>query len=248
MNFNKSARVDGLMPLFQARAKGNPHGWGFARVNREGGNIWEVAKEPVSAVSSAAATKIATDPTWISDIILGHVRFASCGSHTYDNTHPFEAHYRDRNWVFAHNGTLFGLIEPNKLTYPTKGQTDSEQLLCSVITVFEQLKLDFYDFEELESVLHTFNDDGNMNLVFSDGACTFCYKDKGSAFGLDICPVEPLVVDGIVVDAAPDAAEALTGYVVTTHGLTQNKAWEPIPAGSLLVFENGALIYGAKAK
>lgn len=244
MNFNKAARLNGIMPLFQARAKGNPHGWGFARVNRAGGNVWDITKEPVSAVTSAAATKIATDPTWISDIVLGHVRFASCGSHTLLNTHPFELDYREHHWVFAHNGTLFGLIEPNKLTYPVKGETDSEQLLCSVATVLHQLDLDFYNFVELESFLRTFNDDGNMNLVFSDGACTFVYKDKGSAFGLDICPVEPLVADGTLADDAEPSDEPLTGYVVTTHGLTQNRAWKPIPSGSLLVFENGEMIYG----
>lgn len=242
MNFNKSVRADKLMPIFQSRAKGNPHGWGFARVDR-GEGVWDVEKEPVTAVTSQLATQIAADPNWVSDIILGHVRYASQGAHTFINTHPFMREYRERNWVFAHNGTLWGLIEEKKLTCPVEGQTDSEQLLCSLITALDRLDLDFYDFDELASLLRTFNDDGSMNLVFSDGAATFCYKDKGASFGLDICKAEALVASGDLVAEDGDNTD-LTGYVVTTHGLTQDKAWEPITPGSLLVFSNGEMIYG----
>lgn len=245
MNFNKPVRPHALMPIFRNRAKGNPHGWGFARVERNSadGDVWDVTKEPVSAVESALAAEIATNEGWTSDVILGHVRFASQGAHTQINTHPFQREYRGRNWVFAHNGTLFGLIEPNKLTCPVEGQTDSEQLLCSIITAFERLDLDFYDFEELESILRTFNNDGSMNLVFSDGASTFCYKDKKASFGLDICPASDLIADGYIF-AEDGNNEDLTGFVVTTHGLTTHKAWEPITPGSLLVFQNGEMVYG----
>jgi glutamine amidotransferase len=244
-NFNKPARVAGIMPIFQSRAKGNPHGWGFARVERGSpeGDVWSVEKEPVTAVTSERATAIANDPNWVSDVVLGHVRFASQGAHTYLNTHPFERTYRDRNWVFAHNGTLWGLIEPDKLTCPVEGQTDSEQLLCSIITAFERLDLDFYDFEELESILNTFNNDGSMNLVFSDGASVFAYKDKSAAFGLDISPAAPLIADGFLSAADGNDAD-LEGFVVTTHGLTNHKSWEPIAPGSLLVFSGGKILYG----
>lgn len=245
-NFNKPVRMHKLLPLFQARARGNPHGWGFARVDRAD-NRWDLAKEPASAEASALASQISSNKDWVSDIVLGHVRFASQGAHTYINTHPFVREHGDagdeRTWVFAHNGTLWGLIEPKRLTCPVEGQTDSEQLLCSIITVLDRLNLSFYDFAELERILQTFNGDGSMNLVFSDGSHTFVYKDSGAAFGLDIIDAESLVQSGHL-EAEDGNNDDLVGYVVTTRGLTANRGWSPIAPGSLLVFSCGEVVYG----
>lgn len=89
--------------LAQSRCdlRGECHGdgWGIG---------WFRQGRPEIVRSTAAAS---TDPEWnaasesvLSEAVIGHVRQASVGSLSLENTHPF-VHGR---WIFAHNGTLTG--------------------------------------------------------------------------------------------------------------------------------------------
>ncbi|MBI4702363.1 MAG: class II glutamine amidotransferase [Deltaproteobacteria bacterium] len=66
-----------------------------------------------------------------SDILVSHIRCATVGGHTTDNTHPF----RYRQWMFAGTGTVdrFGALRdklydslPSFLQRSVRGETDSE--------------------------------------------------------------------------------------------------------------------------
>lgn len=68
-----------------------------------------------------------------SDVAIGHVRSATVGAQSTENTHPF----RYRQWLFAHTGTVAGFASmrdrlaesiPQFLRRNVRGETDSELL------------------------------------------------------------------------------------------------------------------------
>lgn len=89
-----------------------------------------VHKAPISAFSDAAFAAEAR--TERSRTFLAHVRFASTGARTIENTHPFEQNGR----LFAHNGVLTGLERIEARLGPDtdllRGQTDSERLFALI--------------------------------------------------------------------------------------------------------------------
>ena len=106
----------------------NPDGTGLGIFDAHGRAV--VHKQPVSAFSDASFAYEARHER--SRTFLGHVRFASTGSLTRVNTHPFEQDGR----LFAHNGVLSGLPmledELGEDMAIVQGQTDSERLFALI--------------------------------------------------------------------------------------------------------------------
>jgi len=104
-------------------AKKNPDGWGIgwydedgsARVFKEGNPIGQDNREFYELMDTVC-----------SKILIAHVRKASCGERSRENSHPFQ----HENWIFAHNGSVDRDLLWQKLdeAYKRKvqGQTDSE--------------------------------------------------------------------------------------------------------------------------
>lgn len=77
------------------------------------------------------------------DAIVGHVRHATTGPSSHENTHPF----RFRNWLFAHNGSIsqFDAVRarmleaiPEHLQRNIRGDTDSEHMFHLFLTVLQE--------------------------------------------------------------------------------------------------------------
>lgn len=106
----------------------NPDGTGLGTFDANGRPI--VHKQPISAYNDTAFACEARHER--SRTFLGHVRFATAGALTLENTHPFE---QDRR-LFAHNGVLSGLPELEAELGAdlalVKGQTDSERLFALI--------------------------------------------------------------------------------------------------------------------
>ena len=95
-----------------------------------------VDKQPLAAFEDrefARAARTARSPTFV-----GHVRFASTGALTLQNTHPFEQTGR----LFAHNGVLEGLPELEArlgvAMSLVQGETDSERWFALITTEIER--------------------------------------------------------------------------------------------------------------
>jgi predicted glutamine amidotransferase len=105
------------------QSRRNPDGTGLGVFDARGQAV--VHKAPISAFSDASFAYDARHER--SRTFLGHVRFASTGSLTLANTHPFEQDDR----LFAHNGVFSGLPElEHQLGEDlalVQGQTDSER-------------------------------------------------------------------------------------------------------------------------
>ncbi|GAA5230206.1 class II glutamine amidotransferase [Arthrobacter cryoconiti] len=107
-----------------------PDGTGIGVFNGVGAPT--VSKQPMAAwedADFACSAKTLTGTNF-----LAHVRYASTGSHTLENTHPFEQDQR----LFAHNGVVHGLAELDVRIADrggaglVRGQTDSERIFALV--------------------------------------------------------------------------------------------------------------------
>ncbi len=115
-------------------AREHPHGWGL--VHYENGAP-VLVKMPVRADRSMDARKAAAEAR--SAMVMGHIRNASIGGHTLENTHPFV----DGHWAFCHNGTidvhaiLRQRLKPERRKR-LKGETDSEVLFQWILQNMEE--------------------------------------------------------------------------------------------------------------
>ncbi|MEM3421857.1 MAG: class II glutamine amidotransferase [Candidatus Hadarchaeum sp.] len=247
LNFNKPVRCSLSFRGFLHRGRYNPHGWGIARFD---GRACQVFKEPIKAPNSKLATFLRDYESFVSKIFIGHVRYASRGDHTLQNTHPFSRTFGSREVALAHNGTLDPVMPKSALKFHPVGETDSEYLLCALLTKLSVEKIPFTDFQRIEAVLLEFNSFGNMNVLFSEGDHLYSYRDKDGYNGL--CTTErtapfhkvSLRDEDWEVDLAEEKCPDQRGFVIATRPLTDEK-WNDLPPGSLRVFKDGQCVYGA---
>jgi len=142
----------------------NPHGWGVAWFDGRG---WGLVKEPRPLRESGKARSIARVVRGL--IIISHVRFATVGSESVENTHP----WLYRGVVFAHNGSLdrerlTRLLNPGY--EDLEGETDSEVLHHLIV----QEAVNAGDFVEgVKKAVNKINEElidyTSLNFIASDG-------------------------------------------------------------------------------
>jgi glutamine amidotransferase len=111
-----------------AQSHKNPDGTGLGVFDAEGHA--HVHKQPIAAYQDIAFACEARSEC--SRTFIGHIRFATTGALSIENTHPFEQDGR----LFAHNGELLGLAqleaELGEDLALVKGQTDSERMFALI--------------------------------------------------------------------------------------------------------------------
>ncbi|MDI9561261.1 MAG: class II glutamine amidotransferase [Pseudomonadota bacterium] len=247
LNFNEPVRCSLSFRGFRHRGEHNPHGWGIARFD---GRACQVFKEPIKSSSSKLATFLRDYELFESNIFIGHVRYASRGEHTLQNTHPFIHVFRSREVALAHNGTLDSVMEESLLKFHPVGKTDSEYLLCALLTVLSDEKIHFTEFDKIEAVFQEFNKYGTMNILFSEGEHLYSYRDRDGYNGL--CMTERTAPFSKVslrdedweVDLAEEKRRDQRGFVIATRPLTDEK-WNDLTPGRMRVFKNGQCVYDA---
>ena len=109
-------------------------------------------------------------------IVIAHFRKASGSEPAIANTHPF--HYRD--WVFAHNGTIYGAAASFPLVEAEpQGQTDSELFFLSM---WEKVHAAIDPTEALAAFLKKTREQlvfTSLNFLLSDGKHLWAYRDFG---------------------------------------------------------------------
>lgn len=200
---------------FYKRSKSNPHGWGLA--------CWEkpdrfIAREPVQASYSRYLRYILNSRVK-ARLAIGHIRFATHGGWTLDNTHPFTRVINGREWVLAHNGALDIKNMPKPLLYDPYGETDSERILCLLATVIHNGG----SVEEFEELIRQLSPLGKMNLLFTEGRFLYIYHNSGTLY----------------------YRSGKGNYLVTTVPF-ENYGWLRFPKGRLVIVQNGKEVYQSR--
>ena len=248
LNFKYPVSASFSFRGFRHRSQNNAHGWGIARYD---GAACQVFKEARKAEDSRLAEFIRDYEAFQSRIFIGHVRDATQGELNLANTHPFVRVFRGREIALAHNGTLKEApMQEEELSYCQVGKTDSEGILCALLTTLERNQVALDDYSRIEEVLGEFNQGGTMNLLFSDGQTLYCYKDKKGHNGLQVveraAPFQPVSLkdEDWKVDFKEEKEPDQHGYVIASHPLTKDEPWIDLPPGRLFAFQQGLLAFG----
>ena len=131
-----------LQSRMDERGVANRDGWGIAHYGPEGPFV---QKRTNAAHDDLRFAKLAESVS--STTVVAHVRAATVGSVSIENTHPFE----HGPWTFAHNGTVTGLdaVRPmleartrSEVSPRRKGSTDSEMVFEWLLARMPQFGLD----------------------------------------------------------------------------------------------------------
>jgi glutamine amidotransferase len=113
-----------------AQSHRNPDGAGIGTFDSDDRAV--IDKQPMAAWDDADFASGARDLR--SRTFVAHVRYASTGAHTLENTHPFEQDAR----LFAHNGAFEGLADVDQrldelgVRDLVHGETDSERMFALI--------------------------------------------------------------------------------------------------------------------
>ena len=175
-----------------------------------------------------------------SENVIAHIRKASQGINSLENTHPFQREMWGGYWLFAHNGQLRLSFAPdfNGKAYRPVGSTDSEQAFCYLLN---RLRAQFPDrpcpntlFDALAELCAEIRQHGMFNFILSDGRVMYAhastllyYITRQPPFG------QAHLIDE---DMAIDFAQ------VTTLPLTDNETWRQFACDELIMFDHGKLV------
>jgi len=245
---NKVVGVSFTWRGFVKRGRVHRDGWGVAWYLDNG--LAGVVKEPRPAPDSPIARLMTQGVR--SKIVISHVRWASRGDVSYVNTHPFVRRIWGRDWVFAHNGDVSGIInDPRfklKWCYPA-GETDSEYAFCYIV---EQLSIlqNNWSLEDIVIKLWRVADEigeyGKFNFLLSDGGYLFAYMNRSNTLHYLLRHPPHRGVIALRDEDYEVRLEELKGpneyaALVATVPLT-NEEWFPMTPGTLYVFYNGDLL------
>ena len=201
----------------------NDHGWGIAYF-KNGKAV--LKKAPEKAKTSKDFFTVAEQAK--SNLLIAHVRFATVGVQCEANCHPFIQHFLNKDWVFAHNGSI---PIPRHEHHPrSRGETDSEQafnkLIDQVVRYRQKGTLQgIYPGvkEGIKSIFKRYGNNITFNFLMSDGTLFYAFNHYEE---------NPLFYLQKVKDYG-------SSFLISTKRLTPRDPWKKLRADSLLVVSNG---------
>ena len=213
------------------------HGWGLAAY--QNGKL-HIERE-VQAAVEAEGFRRAASRTY-SDAVLAHVRRATIGRVSLENTHPFS----HGAWAFVHNGTLpnFNILRPRMLELMTpehrsaiRGETDSEHVFHLILSrhetapnrsLLETLHLSLGQIItwclEIDPAARI-----GLNVLLTDGS-----RLVGSRWGRTLHFVERLGVHDCEICGFPhirhDMRHSYRAVVIASEPIT-HEPWHEVPEG-----------------
>ena len=224
---------------FERLSYDNPSGWGIAWFDDE----WHIYKEPQPLYLSGKARDL-VEKRVRGRIIVSHVRLASIGRKSLENTHP----WLYRNWVFAHNGTI-NREAPLKLLrrehWNFEGDTDSEVFFHLII----QEVIDLGDpVEGIVSAIKKIVSRGiafsSLNFIASDGEKLYALRyatRRLSYYTLYylVRPREKLELRKLSRETRQLILMKLTrgekAVIIASEPMSDEPYWKPIPNKHLVI-------------
>ena len=198
-----------------------------------------------SAVDSPLAELVRNYPIKSRNVIA-HIRKATQGTITLENSHPFIRELWGRQWIFAHNGDLYDFQPQLSGRFMPVGNTDSELAFCFVLDQLVQAfgytppSLDQV-FDLLLKISPQVAEYGTFNFCLSNGQALFAYATSKLHWLVREYPFQQAQL--IDLDVEVDFSQVTTPEdrvaVITTEPLTTNEHWTAFGAGELILFEDG---------
>ncbi len=252
MNCNTPTDICFSFTGFQARGgltDVHKDGWGIAFF--EGKGVRQFLDSIASAHSPVA--ELVRNYPIKSRNVIAHIRKATQGVVSLENTHPFSRELWGFYWIFAHNGNLVGFKPKLNGSFNPVGQTDSEEVFCWIL---QELKLRFGDIypgpEKVYDAVHELTLKagafGEFNFLFSNGemliahcSTQLCYIVRKAPFAQASLSDREVTVDFSSLTTANDQVA-----VIATIPLTDNEKWTILDPGHLCFFRDGALLENRK--
>ena len=228
----------------------NADGWGIAHWV---GDEREVIKSTMPAFADDQFVVIASD-IW-SESAIAHVRAATVGRVSEQNTHPFTF----GTWAFAHNGTVDAFQHAaTRLDIgpfgPPVGETDSEVAFLWLLNRMGDYGLDSHEqATSLAPVVELLADavldlvgisvasgaprPPKLNFVLSDGKHMAASRWGNTLFWTHRRGIRDCAVCG--VSHCPTADDTYRSVVIASEPITDER-WTEVPEGSVLGVEPGA--------
>jgi predicted glutamine amidotransferase len=202
----------------------------------DGHGVPHVSKQPIAAYADAEFAREAREVS--SRNALAHIRFASTGALTLQNTHPFLQDHR----LFAHNGVIEGLPELEAHLGEdmrlVEGETDSERLFALITREISAREGDIAagieaacSWVAARLPLYAIN----FVLATADGLWALRYPYTHPLYVLERAPGEPLEHSsslGTRVRSEDGLERALV--VIASERMDADPAWRELASGELL--------------
>ncbi|MGI8427580.1 MAG: class II glutamine amidotransferase [Actinomycetota bacterium] len=250
ISIKPAAKMGVYFKAFQPRAEANQSGWGVGWYQHGRATV---IKEAQRADESKRAHEL-IDEAPTSEVFVIHVREATVGTVSEENTHPFVGQVKGRDWLFAHNGTINGLDRLDVNGFTAKGDTDSEVAFHFLLTRLEQLDAVPHEKDLAAAILSAarlLSGDGKVNFLLTDGVRLYAYHDgHKSLHFLERHPHQPDGVrladdpDYIVDLIGPEAADE-SAVIVATLPLN-DELWTKLEPGEFLVCKGGKVVERAR--
>jgi predicted glutamine amidotransferase len=220
-------------------------GWGVAFFEGKGVRMFH---DPQPCSTSPLANLVSTHPIR-STSVIAHIRKATHGEISLENTHPFQRELWGRYWAFAHNGTLTDFRPELNGVFRPVGTTDSELAFCWLM----QELMDMFGEDQPSRInlfnwLHRFTLDisrfGVVNFLLSNGDYLFAHSSTRLSYLVRQAPFAKahLIDEDLTADLGASTDPATRAVVIATTPLTDNEPWIQMPAGSLWCFGGGQLL------
>ena len=237
---------------FSRRGGGTDHhadGWGIAFFESDGARAGKGIRyfvDKQSAATSPIAQMLRSYPIK-SHNVIAHVRKATVGQVTLENSHPFVRELWGRYWVFAHNGDLKDFAPRLHGSFRPVGNTDSERAFCWIMQELAKSHADVPSVQELSLTLRELAGQiarhGTFNFLLSNGQALWAHASTSLVYVERRHPFAHATLsdEDVSVNFAEHTAPSDRVAVVVTAPLTTNEQWTAFTPGELKVFVDGAL-------
>ena len=227
---NKTISLNESLKLFYKHSDKNPRGWGLAYWNDE--SKITIFNEGKCGSDSELLQGILASPIE-SKFSIGHIRTASIGSMSDNNSHPFtKTDSSGRQWTLAHNGNMYVESQLSPYTEKQIGETDSERILLYLIDCINRKAEEKGSSlngkercEVVDSLVQELSPNNKLDLLIYD---------------TDQFYVHINIRDSLYF-ASKDGY-----YLFATVPLENNFFWHKVPLNSLLVYSGIDQIYAGK--
>jgi glutamine amidotransferase len=232
--------------------KESPHGWGLAAINADRTSIIKEPRRFATALGSGSA-EVARALRTAGETILFHMRDASVGKNSIDNTHPFRRHFLKRTFLFMHNGTVPEVKKLPLSRLERAGQTDSEHAFLWFLEAMPPVpprNLALWLKGESDLIRRL----GKFNFVMAEGGTLWAYADTALFYAeRRSSPAQRAARSGGAASGPRGSARSRAAarterlatermVLVATCPFTTEDRWRPLATGNLLVARGGRVV------